>query len=96
MMFDLTRRALTGLAALVPVANPIGRRDYERLMDDAVKTQIEQRFGVLCSRMSRPDAEAQAFEDFKDAVHIIFRARAMAEAFLFKELNTPGDPLDKP
>ena len=98
-MLFMTRRALAGIGAFLTVGNPIGRRDYERLLDEAVDEQIRSRFGVLCSRMVSGEPQA-AFGDFKDAVRIVFKAREMAEAFLLDELTRgergPGGPLSKP
>jgi len=88
-MIILTRRALAHLSAVIPVGNPIGRRDYEALLDEAVHEQIKQRFGVLCSRFGRGDGQA-AVDDFKDAVRIVFTARHEAEAFLHDELADEG------
>lgn len=80
----MTRRAVE-LAAIMAPLNPIGRRDYERLLDEAVSDQIKQRFGVLCSRMATHDSGA--FDDFKDSILVVFEARRLAEEFLFEEMQ---------
>jgi hypothetical protein len=50
-----------------------------KLLDAFVHEQLARRFGVLCTRLGGGKLEQEeAIEDFKDAVDLIYRARAIA------------------